>query len=48
MEAANVENFYVSHGKPVWTTNHVGGISDMDSGGGNELVAGEWTRGHGT
>jgi hypothetical protein len=32
-----------SHGKPVWTTNHVGGISDMDSGGGNELVVGEWT-----
>jgi len=32
-----------SHGKPVWTTNHVGGISDMDSGDGHELVAGEWT-----
>ncbi|HZV43108.1 MAG TPA: LamG-like jellyroll fold domain-containing protein, partial [Saprospiraceae bacterium] len=32
-----------SHGKPVWTTNHVGGISDMDSGADNELVVGEWT-----
>lgn len=32
-----------SHGKPVWTTNHTNGISDMDSGDGNELVAGTWT-----
>ncbi|GLR17139.1 LamG-like jellyroll fold domain-containing protein [Portibacter lacus] len=32
-----------SHGKPVWTTNNDGGISDMDSGDGNELVAGQWT-----
>lgn len=32
-----------AHGKVVWTTNHVGGISDMDAGGGNELVPGEWT-----
>ncbi len=32
-----------SHGKVVWTTNHVGGISDMDAGGGNELVPGTWT-----
>ncbi|MBK6621959.1 MAG: T9SS type A sorting domain-containing protein [Saprospirales bacterium] len=31
------------HGKPVWTTNHSGGISDMDSGGGNELQVGVWT-----
>ncbi|HEX5111344.1 MAG TPA: LamG domain-containing protein, partial [Saprospiraceae bacterium] len=31
-----------SHGKPVFTTNHVGGISDMDSGGGNELEVGVW------
>jgi chitodextrinase len=32
-----------SHGKVVWTTNSTSGISDMDAGGGNELVAGEWT-----
>jgi hypothetical protein len=32
-----------SHGKPVWTTNHTGGISDMDSGDGNALVPGTWT-----
>lgn len=32
-----------SHGKPVWTTNHATGISDMDSGDGNELQAGSWT-----
>ena len=32
-----------SHGKPVWTTNHTNGISDMDSGDGNELPLGEWT-----
>src|SRR6188472_461843 len=32
-----------SHGKPVWTTNHVGGISDMDAGDGHALVVGEWT-----
>ena len=31
------------HGKPVWTTNHANGISDMDSGDGNELVPGTWT-----
>lgn len=32
-----------SHGKPVWTTNNDGGISDMDSGEGNELLPGVWT-----
>jgi chitodextrinase len=32
-----------AHGKPVWTTNHSGGISDMDSGDGNVLTPGEWT-----
>lgn len=32
-----------THGKPVWTTNNSSGISDMDSGGGNELVAGKWS-----
>ncbi|MBK7407567.1 MAG: T9SS type A sorting domain-containing protein [Saprospirales bacterium] len=31
------------HGKPVFTTNYIGGISDMDSGGGNELQVGVWT-----
>ena len=31
------------HGKPVWTTNATSGISDMDSGDGNELVPGTWT-----
>lgn len=31
-----------SHGRPVWTTNHTGGISDMDSGDGNVLVPGTW------
>ncbi len=30
------------HGKPVWTTNNSSGISDMDSGDGNELQEGEW------
>jgi hypothetical protein len=30
------------HGKPVWTTNHSGGISDMDSGDGNALPVGVW------
>ncbi|MCB0592843.1 MAG: T9SS type A sorting domain-containing protein [Lewinellaceae bacterium] len=30
------------HGKPVFTTNSTGGISDMDSGDGNELAVGEW------
>lgn len=30
------------HGKVVWTTNHSGGISDMDAGAGNELVPGTW------
>ena len=40
------ERFKISlpgHGKPVWTTNHTGGISDMDSGDGNELTVGTWT-----
>jgi chitodextrinase len=32
-----------SHGKAVWTTNNSSGISDMDAGGGNELVPGKWT-----
>ncbi len=32
-----------SHGKPVWTTNHATGISDMDAGDGNELQEGSWT-----
>lgn len=32
-----------SHGKPVWTTHHTAGISDMDSGDGNALVPGTWT-----
>lgn len=32
-----------SHGKPVWTTNASSGISDMDSGDGNELQEGRWT-----
>lgn len=31
-----------SHGKPVFTTNHSGGISDMDSGDGNVLEPGVW------
>jgi len=30
------------HGKPVWTTNNSSGISDMDSGAGNELPVGVW------
>lgn len=30
------------HGKPVFTTNNSSGISDMDSGGGNELPVGVW------
>lgn len=30
------------HGKPVFTTNYAGGISDMDSGDGNALPAGVW------
>ncbi len=30
------------HGKPVWTTNNSSGISDMDSGNGNELPIGVW------
>jgi len=30
------------HGKLVWTTNHSGGISDMDAGNGNELPVGAW------
>ncbi|MDQ3016808.1 MAG: LamG domain-containing protein, partial [Bacteroidota bacterium] len=32
-----------SHGKPVWTTNHENGISDMDSGDANFLQVGVWT-----
>ncbi len=32
-----------SHGKPVFTTNNSSGISDMDSGGNNSLVPGNWT-----
>jgi len=32
-----------SHGKPVFTTNYSGGISDMDSGDGNDLKPGQWT-----
>ncbi len=32
-----------AHGKPVWTTNHTNGISDMDSGDANLLSAGTWT-----
>lgn len=32
-----------SHGKIVFTTNSSSGISDMDAGGGNELVPGKWT-----
>lgn len=32
-----------AHGKPVWTTNNTSGISDMDSGDGNELTEGVWT-----
>ncbi|MBK9256792.1 MAG: hypothetical protein IPM42_14995 [Saprospiraceae bacterium] len=32
-----------THGKPVFTTNYSGGISDMDSGDGNELKPGQWT-----
>jgi chitodextrinase len=32
-----------THGKLVWTTNNSSGISDMDAGDGNELVAGVWT-----
>nr|WP_290932078.1 LamG-like jellyroll fold domain-containing protein [Haliscomenobacter sp.] len=31
-----------NHGKPVWTTNHTNGISDMDSGDGNTLAVGVW------
>ncbi|MCK6693009.1 MAG: LamG domain-containing protein, partial [Thermoanaerobaculia bacterium] len=31
-----------AHGKPVWTTNHSNGISDMDSGDGNQLPTGVW------
>ncbi len=31
------------HGKPVFTTNHSNGISDMDSGEGNDLKPGQWT-----
>jgi hypothetical protein len=32
-----------SHGKPVFTTNYSGGISDMDSGDGHDLKPGQWT-----
>lgn len=31
-----------NHGKPVFTTNYENGISDMDSGAGNELTVGTW------
>ena len=31
------------HGKPVFTTNYANGISDMDSGDGNNLTVGKWT-----
>ncbi len=31
------------HGKPVFTTNNTSGISDMDSGNGNDLKPGQWT-----
>lgn len=31
-----------SHGKVVWTTNASSGISDLDAGTGNELIAGTW------
>jgi chitodextrinase len=31
-----------AHGKCIWTTNSSSGISDMDAGEGNVLVAGEW------
>jgi hypothetical protein len=31
-----------SHGKVVWTTHAATCCSDLDAGGGNELVAGEW------
>lgn len=40
------ERFKISlptHGKPVFTTNHTNGISDMDSGDGNDLKIGQWT-----
>jgi chitodextrinase len=32
-----------THGKPVWTTNHSNGISDMDSGDGHVLPLNAWT-----
>jgi hypothetical protein len=32
-----------SHGKLVFTTNSTSGISDMDAGGGNEIIPGKWT-----
>jgi hypothetical protein len=31
-----------THGKPVWTTNHENGISDMDAGDAGVLVPGTW------
>jgi len=33
---------FPNHGKPVWTTNSTSGISDLDAGDGNTLVAGTW------
>ena len=33
-----------THGKPVFTTNHSNGISDMDSGDGNALPIGTWAQ----
>ncbi|KAA3632233.1 MAG: LamG domain-containing protein, partial [Bacteroidetes bacterium] len=32
-----------NHGKLIWTTNNTSGISDMDTGDGNELTPGIWT-----
>lgn len=32
-----------SHGKMVWTTHATACCSDLDAGGGNELVPGKWT-----
>ncbi len=32
-----------SHGKPIWTTHAATCCSDLDAGGGNELVVGTWT-----
>ncbi|MGB3078967.1 MAG: LamG-like jellyroll fold domain-containing protein [Saprospiraceae bacterium] len=32
-----------AHGKPIWTTHATSCCSDLDAGGGNELVVGSWT-----